>query len=140
MDVPSDGMETSAGTVEKKPLDPDAILKAWNDYAASIEKKRPRIYSTLINNRPEVKPDGTVMVQLNSEAQRDNFIKNIKSELINFILQATSMKTVDIVTGVAEVEQNGKKIYTEQDKLDFLMKKNPELGQLKSRFNLDFDE
>ncbi len=50
------------------------------------------------------------------------------------------MDSVEIITEVAEVEQNGKKIYTEQDKLDYLMKKNPELGELKTRFNLDFDD
>lgn len=125
---------------ERQRVDPERILKAWNDYAISIEKSLPRIYSTLINNRPEVKADGTVMVRLNSEAQRDHFVKIIRTKLVEFMKETTQMEWVEIVTEVAEVEQNGKKIYTDQDKLDFLMKKNPELGQLKSRFNLDFDD
>jgi hypothetical protein len=41
---------------------------------------------------------------------------------------------------VSASAQNGTKIYTEQDKLDFLVRKNPELRKLKTRFNLDFDE
>ena len=132
--------EISQGEEEKKPVNPDNIFKAWNDYAASIEKTLPRVYSTLISNRPVIKADGTVMVLLNNEAQRDNFHKNIKSQLVSYIRKTTGMELVEIITEVAEVEKNGKKIYTEQDKLDFLMKKNPELGQLKSRFNLDFDD
>jgi len=80
------------------------------------------------------------MVLLNNETQRDNFHKNIKSQLVGYIQETTGMELVEIITEVAEAEKNGKKIYTEQDKLDFLMKKNPELGQLKSRFNLDFDD
>ncbi len=47
---------------------------------------------------------------------------------------------MEIIAEVSDSEDNGKKIYTEQDKLDFLIKKNPELGMLKSRFNLDFDD
>jgi len=47
---------------------------------------------------------------------------------------------VEIITEVAENAQNEKKIYTEQDKLEYLVKKNPELGKLKTRFNLDFDD
>jgi hypothetical protein len=47
---------------------------------------------------------------------------------------------VEIITEVAERAENGKRIYTEQDKLEFLIQKNPELGTLKSRFNLDFDD
>jgi DNA polymerase-3 subunit gamma/tau len=120
--------------------DPDAIIHAWKAYAASMEKTKPRIHSTLVNNRPVVRADGAVMVLLNSEAQRDNFIKNIKSELLAYIQDETGLSKVEILTEVAENEQNEKKIYTEQDKLEYLVKKNPELGKMKSRFNLDFDD
>jgi len=120
--------------------DPDAIIKAWSDYASSVKKTKPRIYSTLVNNRPVVKSDGRVLVLLNSEAQRDNFMKNIKPELLGFIHTSTGTKSLEIIADVAETEQNGKKIYTEQDKLDYLIKKNPDLGLLKARFNLDFDD
>jgi DNA polymerase-3 subunit gamma/tau len=122
------------------PTDPDALIRAWNDYAKSMEKLKPRIYSTLVNNRPVVRGDGAVMVLLNSEAQRDNFIKNIKLGLLAYIRDATGISNVEILTEVSENEQIGKKIYTEQDKLEFLIQKNPELGKLKTRFNLDFDD
>jgi len=120
--------------------EPDAIIKAWEDYASSIEKTKPRIYSTLVNNRPVVRSDGKVLVLLNSESQRDNFSKNIKSGLVAYIKDATGLPGIEIITEVSEITQNGKKIYTEQDKLEFLVGKNPELGKLKTRFNLDFDD
>jgi DNA polymerase-3 subunit gamma/tau len=128
-----EGGEQSAG-------DPKAILQAWKEYAGSMEKKKPRIHSTLVHNMPEVLPDGSVMVLLNSEAQRDHFIKNIKHELVDYILKATGLESLEVLTEVSDHEQSGKKIYTEQDKLAFLLKKNPELGKLKMRFNLDFDD
>ncbi len=135
-------VEEEKQPVTEKPAtaDPDAIINAWNDYAASLEKRKPRIHSTLVNNRPVLRGDGTVMLLLNSEAQRDNFIKNIKSDLVEYIRGATGLSSVEILTEVSENEHVGKKIYTEQDKLEFLVKKNPELGKLKSRFNLDFDD
>jgi DNA polymerase-3 subunit gamma/tau len=127
-------------TIEPQVPDPDRILNAWKTFASSMEKSRPRIYSTLVNNKPVIKPDGTVLLLLNSEAQRENFVKNIKPQLTAHISKATGMVNVEIMTEVTEVENNGKRIYTEQDKLDFLMTKNPELGHLKTRFNLDFDD
>lgn len=140
-EVMASNEEAETAPVHKKgPVDPDRILNAWNAYANSIEKNKPRIFSTLKYNRPVVKADGTVMVLLNSEAQCDNFLKNIKPQLVSYIRNATGVEMVEIMAEVTEVEQNGKKIYTEQDKLDFLMNKNPELGHLKSRFNLDFDD
>jgi DNA polymerase-3 subunit gamma/tau len=139
--LPSDP-EVLEQPADEKPAvtDPDAIIHAWNQYAASIEKSKPRIYSTLIHNRPVVRADGAVMVLLNSESQRDNFIKNIKSGMVSYIQHSTGLSTVEIITEVSESAQNGTKIYTEQDKLDFLVRKNPELAKLKSRFNLDFDD
>jgi DNA polymerase-3 subunit gamma/tau len=126
--------------VEPTAADPDAIIHAWKEYAALMEKKKPRIYSTLVNNKPVVRADGSVMVLLNSEAQRDNFTKNIKPELVAYIKKACTFSGVEIITEVSESTQNGKKIYTEQDKLEYLLQKNPELGKLKTRFNLDFDD
>ncbi|TFH20004.1 MAG: hypothetical protein E4H10_17155 [Bacteroidia bacterium] len=132
--------QTEAPGSDSKPVDPDAVLRAWNDYAHSIEKSKPRIFSTLTSNRPVVLGDGAVKVMLNSEAQKDNFNKNIKSELVGFIQNKTGISKVEIITEVTEGVENGKKIYTEQDKLEFLIKKNPDLGILKNRFNLDFDD
>jgi len=140
-DDPVPDVQAEQGDEDKSaPTDPDALIRAWNDYAKSMEKLKPRIYSTLVNNRPVVRGDGAVMVLLNSEAQRDNFIKNIKLGLLAYIRDATGISNVEILTEVSENEQNGKKIYTEQDKLEFLIQKNPELGKLKTRFNLDFDD
>ncbi len=124
----------------KKPVDPDAIIKAWSDYAESVAKSKPRLYSTLVNNKPVVKADGTILVLLISEVQKENFVKNIKSDLTRSIQSATGISTIEILIDVAEVAKNGKRIYTEQDKLESLIKKNPELGQLKNRFSLDFDD
>jgi DNA polymerase-3 subunit gamma/tau len=116
------------------------LLKAWDKFASSIEKSKPRVFSTLKTSRPVVQADGSVRVLVNSEAQRDHFLKNIKPGLSGFIKKATGIEKLEISAEVLEFEQNGKKIYTDQDKLDYLMKKNPDLGILKSRFGLDFDD
>ena len=121
-------------------VDPDRVMKAWDEYAKSIEKTKPRDYSSLKSSRPVVKSDGTVKLLLNSEAQQDHFYKHIRPDLVRFILEATGMGSLEIQTHISETGQNGKKIYTDEDKLDFLMKKNPELGSMKTRFNLDFDD
>ncbi len=132
--------ESGTGLVAPSGVNPDEILKAWNDFASSIRESSPRVFSTLQSNRPVVRGDGTISLLLNSEAQRDNFMKNIRPDLARFICAATGLVSLEIQTDVVEGTPNGKKIYTDQDKLDFLIKKNPELEQLKSRFNLDFDD
>jgi DNA polymerase-3 subunit gamma/tau len=140
---PDDIVEENPDTESEKgspdEVYPGTILGIWDEYASSFKKNNPRIFSTLKNNRPEVRADGSIRLRLNSEAQRDHFLKNIRPGLARRIKEATGMEKVEIVTEVTEGGQNEKKIYTDQDKLDFLMRKNPELGRLKTRFNLDFD-
>jgi len=132
--------EEGTSSEEFSQADAGVIMLAWGNYAASVEKSRPRTYSTLTSNKPVVRPDGTIHLRLNSEAQRDHFLRVIKPGLIRFIEESTETRVPDIIAEVTEMDQNGRKIYTDQDKLDFLMKSNPDLGILKSRLGLDFDE
>lgn len=132
--------EPTPVVLEDVETNPDAIIKAWSDYAATMEKSMPRIFSTLTSNRPVIAAGGAIQLLLNSEAQRDNFNQNIRSGLLEFIRKNTGNPSIEIVTEVSENEQRKKKIYTEQDKLDFMMKRNPELQNMKSRFKLDFDD
>ncbi len=125
---------------EQVPPDPDLILNAWKAYAASVEKTNPRVFSTLQNQKPVVSAEGVIRVLLNTEAQKDNFQKNIRGDLSSYIREATGMAVIEIITEVMEQASEKKRIYTDQDRLEFMMKKNPELGQLKSRFGLDFDD
>ena len=132
--------EIGTELVEQIPCDPDSVLKAWNAYAASIEKDKPRVFSTLQNNRPVVSEEGIIRVLLNTEAQSDNFQRNIKGELSSYIREATGNPRIEIITEVVEQASEGKRIYTDQDRLEHMLKVNPELARLKSRFGLDFDD
>ena len=131
--------EYESGKERQDETSPETILGLWNEYASTFEKSNPRVYSTLKSNRPEVRADGSIRLQLNSEAQKDHFLKSVRPGLVRHIKVATGLEKVEIITEVMEGGQNEKKIYTDQDKLDFLMRKNPDLGRLKTRFNLDFD-
>ena len=134
-----DGKPTDV-QVEQAPPDPDRVLNAWRAYAASIEKEKPRVFSTLQNNRPVVSAEGIIRVLLNTEAQNDNFQKNIKGELTAYIRESTGLPMIEITTEVVEQASENKKIYTDQDRLEYMLRKNPELGNLKTRFGLDFDD
>jgi DNA polymerase III subunit gamma/tau len=116
------------------------IQKAWNEFASSVEKTHPRIYSTLNQQVPSMKGDDKIRIRLNTNAQREYFIHTIKPELTRFLRQNLADMEYVFEIELAENQNGAKKIYTDQDKLDYLVSKNPELGKLKSRFNLDFDQ
>jgi len=119
--------------------DSKLLLKSWNDFAQSVESDNPRIFSTLKSHQPDIDSAGKMKILLNSEAQKENFVKNIKPKLINYFNKKFGTKDFifDVIIEANNVSE--KKVYTDQDKFDYLLSKNPELGKLKTLFNLDFD-
>lgn len=124
---------------EKIQVTGEMIRKAWKDYAASIEKSHPRIYTTLSQQEPTLNERGIIQINLNTEAQRENFIHRIKPELTRYFQKAIADVEYVFETNLVENETTVKKVYTDQDKLDYLINKNPALEKMKSKFNLDFD-
>ncbi len=115
-----------------------SVLEAWKAYTASIKKDKPRVFATLDNN-PPMEENGVFRITLNSDAQLENFRSNIRPALLTYICRSTGMEGVKIEAVLAEAEARKKKVYTDKDKLEFLVKKNPDMTEFYSRFSLDFD-
>ncbi|HKK61860.1 MAG TPA: hypothetical protein VJ951_04820, partial [Bacteroidales bacterium] len=125
---------------QKEGLQETDIREAWNAYAEKIRESHPRQYTTLTQHRPCLQDDGVISVELSTAVQQENFNMNIRPGLVNYFRQ--NLKNIDyqIETAVMKKAEEGNRIYTDQDKLSYLMKKNKGLEMLKSRFNLDFDQ
>jgi DNA polymerase III alpha subunit (gram-positive type) len=115
------------------------LQKAWQDFATSIEKDHPRIYSTMKQYGPTMKSSGKIKIELGSNAQRENFINNIKPMLTKYLQTHLANIEYDFEAGLIANGEVGKKVYTDNDKLDYMIKKNADLENLKNTFNLDFD-
>ncbi len=124
---------------EKIEVTEEMIRKAWKDYAASIEKSHPRIFSTMSQQVPRLNEKGIIQINLNTQAQRENFIHRIKPALTRYFQRTIANIEFVFETQLIDNETTVKKVYTDQDKLDFLIRKNPDLEKMKSKFNLDFD-
>ncbi len=125
-----------ASTVEVTEVD---IQEAWRAYARSIEKSHPRIYSTLNQQVPTMTSEGIIRITLNTNAQREYFVHTIRPELTRYFQK--KLANIDFVfeTNLLTNEATTKMVYTDQDKLDFMARKNPDIQKLKNRFGLDFD-
>jgi hypothetical protein len=115
------------------------IQRLWQEYAASIERSHPRIFGTMNQQVPKMTSDGIIQITLNTNAQREYFVHTIKPELTRYLQKNLSNIEYVFETNLIGNESLAKKVYTDQDKLDYLIRKNPELGKMKARFNLDFE-
>jgi DNA polymerase III subunit gamma/tau len=115
------------------------IQRVWKEYANSIERSHPRIFGTMNQQVPTMTGEGIIQITLNTNAQREYFVHSIKPELTRFFQKKLSNIEYVFETNLIENEIAAKKVYTDQDKLDFMIRKNPDLGKMKARFNLDFE-
>ncbi len=114
----------------------DLVLK-WKKFAGIIKEKQPRLYNTLMANKPGLGKNNRVEFELNNPLQ-DDIIKKVKKELIEFLKEELNNYSITLNTIISGNEQ-GSRLYLPEDRYKHMAEKNPDLEKLKQQFNLDFD-
>ncbi len=117
----------------------DALLEKWQNYAQKIKNDKPRLFTTLKSQLPALKNDYNIEVEMNNGAQMDQFDKELKLDLTNYLRAELNNHKINIFTYLIKEEKTKNNLYTDEDKYKHLTKKNPSLGELKQKFNLDFE-
>ncbi len=125
--------------VLSRPFTQDDLFEKWNEYADQIKEDKPRMSSSLKHHLPSLGDALQIEVIFSNSSQIEEFNRDIKHDLVSYLedtLQNTQFKIIPVVQ---EVEGNENLLYTSEEKYDHMIKKNPNLGKLKERFNLDFE-
>jgi hypothetical protein len=69
---------------------------------------------------------------------QESMLANLKVDLANFVRTRLKNQSINIIGELREAEQR-KVIYTNREKFDYLVAKNPMLKELKDRLGLDTD-
>jgi len=125
--------------ITKKPFDSDTLIGKWQTFADSIKSKKPRLSSTLKTQLPVLGDNFQIEVEMDNQAQKEDFDKAIKADLLGFLRKELQNDTIQINAFVVEEENNKNSLYTDEEKFNHLNQINPNLGKLKQQFNLDFD-
>jgi len=108
----------------------------WKEFLIRLDD-RPNLQSTLARV-PELRDNSELFLEIDNSIQ-DNLINSIKPELVSFLRRELRNSKIELTIEVTESIKN-KIIYTDNDKFDEMVKKNPSLAKLKQKFNLDFGE
>ena len=106
----------------------------WEQFLVRLEE-RPNLRSTL-SNVPEIKEDYKLVLEIENRIQ-DDLISSIKPELVSYLRKELKNSKIELVTLITE-KVKGRLIYTDAEKFDEMVKKNPNLALLKQTFKLDF--
>jgi len=91
----------------------------------------------ILNQPYSLLAENMIEIQITSVLQED-ILERFKIELLGFLREKCNNPTIKLQTKlVQEVQQ--KKLYTSQDKLNYLAENNPHVLELQRRLGLDID-
>ena len=114
------------------------FLELWNIHAATIKAEgKMSLFTIFISEVPKQLGPYLFEIVVENKVQ-ENLFKTEKPNLLNFLRTKLKNFSLDVNVRVDEREVV-KRPYTSQEKFQYMAAKNPELIELKKRFNLDFD-
>lgn len=112
------------------------LLTAWNKYAQDILKEnKMSIYTLMSANDPVLKDNYQVEVIVDNRIQ-ENLLVHEKVDLLNRLRVELRNFNIDLIVRYVEKKEK-KQLYTSHDKYQHMVAKNPNLDELRRRFNLD---
>lgn len=119
---------------ESEDFNAEQLKQKWEQFLQRLNK-RPNLKSTL-SRIPELKADYQLYLEIENTVQ-ENLINGIKPELVSFLRKELRNSNINLTLKITK-QAKGKIIYTDSEKFDELVKKNPSLQILKQKFKLDF--
>jgi DNA polymerase-3 subunit gamma/tau len=116
----------------------DSFLKHWSDYAAKIKAERNMsLFTVFTANAPTMLEPYRFEVVVANKSQ-ENMFRDEKPSLMNYLRVGLRNFDIEVNTRVDEIKAS-KRPYTTSEKYQHMASKNPQLAELKRRFNLDLD-
>ena len=117
-----------------QPFTPDQLQNAWQEFA-ELRKKFQAEYQLL--SQPYEDDGGKITIPLHNSVQ-EMMLSNIRVDLTTFLRDKLKNQSINVVGELREADQR-KVIYTNREKFDYLVAKNPMLKEFKDRLGLDTD-
>ena len=127
--------DANYGTVV--PVDEARLKTVW--HAILRRKKAENMMEfTLLNRQYHISADNEVILHLENHVMMDQFTA-IRPEILRELKAQTGNRSIKLKAEVVEVQDDSRKLYTSQDKFNYLAEKYPVIVDLKQRFGLDTD-
>lgn len=116
----------------------DDFLKHWNDFAANIKKDgNMSLFTVFTANAPVMLEPYKFEVIVGNKSQETLF-RDEKPSILNYLRTSLRNFDIEVHTRIDEIKAV-KRPYTTQEKFQHMASKNPQLAELRRRFNLDVD-
>lgn len=126
------------GPVTGLPAIDDAVLqRVWGELTEERKASSMMHYSIL--NRPvQANEQHTILLTVDNPVQEDQF-NDFRGEFVVELRRRTGYPRLNVQVSIVERQETGRKLYTANDKLEYLTEKYPMLAEMKQRLGLDAD-
>lgn len=115
------------------------LIKYWHQFAERLKDDKPRLFTSMDSREPELGDNYTIKVGFDNSSQEEEFNHSLKNPVLNFLKRKLENDKIEITVYVSESKNEGRRLYTVEDRFNYLTTKYPLLGKLKQEFNLDFN-
>ena len=129
--------ETPISGNRKKEFSLEELNHRYTEFVESLKDDRPRIFSSLSIIKPSLE-NLVIKLEMNNSGLVEDFNREFRQSLLNFLKKTLENDFIDIEVAVSATGQKTK-LYTNDEKYNYLLTKNPNLQKLKQKFNLDFE-
>ena len=119
-----------------EPFSYDQLAIKWKAFLNLIAD-RPNLVSTL-SNTPELVEGNKLILKIGNSVQEED-VRQIKPELISWLRKELRNSGIELSTRLEKMESE-RMLFSDSEKMQMMMQKNPNLYELKQKFNLDFKD
>jgi len=112
----------------------EELQTAWESY---LQLEDSKVNQVILKNCQIELDDSIISITLDSSMQETQFQK-VKTPLRGYLVKQLKNDEIEFKVEIKELPKEGKRLYTEQDKFEYLAKKYPQLTMLKNQLGLDW--
>jgi DNA polymerase-3 subunit gamma/tau len=123
-------------SLPEKPFNQEELIVIWNKYVSHLKERGSLILASILNvDTPELKGT-TAHLRFPNASMKEDLEKNM-GQILEFLKRELQNYTLDIEITVDKSVQK-KYVYTDQEKFQKLVEKNPSVDLLRQAFDLEF--
>ena len=122
---------------QTQPVSQEEMVKKIMEWVEPYKEENQLLYSALTTFTPQLKDETTILIKLDNKVQ-GNAITKYQADLMEHLRMSLKNNNLQLEFIIPE-EKRESKIFTVDDKFKEMVKKNPDIGEMKSRLGLEFE-
>lgn len=123
--------------VEDREFTLPELEKAWSDYAEKLKQEERASELIILNQKYQLQDDYTILLELNNSIQ-ESILDRFRNDFVVTLRETLGNRKIRLKTELV-AEEVKERLYTAQDKFNYMAEKNRKILELRKRLGLDYD-